>query len=276
MARLRKIYEGKAKILYEGPQKGLLIQHFKDDATAFNGQKHATFSGKGVLNNRICSYLMVKLAEMGIPTAFVQSHNMREQIVREVEIIPLEVVIRNVSAGSFAKRFKQDEGTPLPRRLIEFYYKSDELGDPLVTEEHISAFEWATYEEMEDVISMAVRINDYLQGLFAAVDIRLIDLKLEFGRLWLEDSYMVVLADEISPDTCRLWDAKTGEKLDKDRFRQDLAPLLDGYREIAKRLRILQQEGDSTEESEAFTAPNVLQHAKTFSRNRTSRFDPKK
>lgn len=239
MSRRRRIYEGKAKILYEGPEPGTLVQHFKDDATAFNARKAEVIDGKGVLNNRISEHLFHHLNEMGIPTHFIRRLNMREQLIREVEIIPLEVVVRNVAAGSLAKRLGLDEGTQLPRSIIEFYYKADELQDPLVTEEHITAFGWANPQELDDIMALAVRVNDFLSGLFLGVGIRLVDFKIECGRLWENDMMRVVVADEISPDSCRLWDAKSHEKLDKDRFRQDLGGLLEAYQEVARRLGIM-------------------------------------
>jgi len=243
MSRRRKVYEGKAKVLFEGPEPGTLIQYFKDDATAFNNQKQGVITGKGVLNNRISEHLMMRLGAIGIPTHFVRRLNMREQLIREVEIIPIEVVVRNVAAGSFAKRFGLEEGTPLPRSIVEYYYKSDELGDPIVTEEHITAFGWATFQEIDEILNLGLRINDYLSGLFAGVGIKLVDFKVEFGRLWEDDDLRLVLADEISPDSCRLWDATTGEKLDKDRFRRDLGKVAEGYQEIARRLGILPEAG---------------------------------
>ena len=168
MSRRRRIYEGKAKVLFEGPEPGTLVQYFKDDATAFNNQKRGIITGKGVLNNRISEYLMTRLNEAGIPTHFVRRLNMREQLVREVEIIPLEIVIRNVAAGSLSKRFGLAEGTPLPRSIIEYYYKSDELGDPMVSEEHITAFGWATPQDLDDIMALALRINDFLSGLISS------------------------------------------------------------------------------------------------------------
>ena len=240
MTRRRQIYEGKAKILFRGPEPGTIVQYFKDDATAFNNEKKGTITGKGVLNNRISEYLMLRLAEIGVPTHFVRRLNMREQLVREVEIIPVEVVVRNVSAGQFAKRFEVDEGTPLPRSIVEYYYKADELGDPLVSEEHITAFGWATPHDLDDMMALALRINDFMSGLFMAIGIKLIDFKLEFGRLYEENGEMrVVLADEISPDSCRLWDVKSNEKMDKDRFRHDLGEVEEAYQEVARRLGIL-------------------------------------
>lgn len=239
MNRRRRIYEGKAKVLYEGPEPGTLIQHFKDDATAFNAKKHERFEGKGVLNNRISEYLFTRLNEIGVPTHFIRRLNMREQLIREVEIIPLEVVVRNVAAGSLASRLGIEEGTPLPRSIIEFYYKADKLNDPMVTEEHITAFGWASPQEIDEMMAMSLRINDFLTGLFLGIGIRLVDFKVEFGRIYENEMVRVVLADEISPDCCRLWDIETKDKLDKDRFRKDLGGLLEAYQEVAKRLGIL-------------------------------------
>ena len=241
--RRRRIYEGKAKVLYEGPEPGTLVQHFKDDATAFNNQKKGTITGKGVLNNRISEYLMVRLAEIGVPTHFVRRLNMREQLIREVEIIPVEVVVRNVAAGSFSKRFGVEEGTPLPRSIVEFYLKNDELGDPMICEEHITSFGWATTQDIDDMMQMSLRINDFLSGLFRGVGLRLVDFKVEFGRLWEEEHMRIVLADEISPDSCRLWDVDTDEKLDKDRFRRDLGGVEEAYQEVARRLGVLPEAG---------------------------------
>ncbi len=239
MNRRRRVYEGKAKILYEGPEPGTLIQHFKDDATAFNNQKHAVIEGKGVLNNRISEYMFTNLEAIGVPTHFIRRLNMREQLVRSVEIVPVEVVARNVAAGSICKRLGLEEGTPLPRSIIEFYYKADELNDPLITEEHITAFGWATPQEIDDMVSMTQRVNDFLTGLFLGVGIRLVDFKLEFGRQYDNDMVRLIVADEISPDGCRLWDIKTDEKLDKDRFRRDLGDLIEAYQDVARRLGIL-------------------------------------
>lgn len=241
MNRRRRIYEGKAKILYEGPEPGTLVQHFKDDATAFNNQKKGTITGKGVINNRISEYLMTRLNEIGVPTHFIRRLNMREQLVRQVEIIPLEVVVRNVAAGSLSQRLGIEEGTQLPRSIIEFYYKNDALGDPMVAEEHITAFGWATPQEIDDVMALAIRVNDFLCGLFLGVGIRLVDFKMECGRLWENDMMRIVVADEISPDSCRLWDIKSNEKLDKDRFRRDLGGLLEAYTEVARRLGIMSE-----------------------------------
>ncbi len=254
MARRRRVYEGKAKVLFEGPEPGTLVQHFKDDATAFNNQKKGTIAGKGVLNNRISEYLMTRLSEIGIPTHFVRRLNMREQLIREVEIVPLEVIVRNVAAGSFSKRFAISEGTALPRSIVEFCYKSDELGDPLVSEEHITAFGWSTPQEIDEMMSMALRINDFLCGLFLGIGIRLIDFKIEFGRHYEGEEVRIILADEISPDSCRLWDLKTNEKMDKDRFRRDLGGAEEAYQEVARRLGILPEAGPSD-----FKGPKIMQ-----------------
>jgi phosphoribosylaminoimidazole-succinocarboxamide synthase len=237
--RRTRIYEGKAKIIYEGPEPNTVIVHYKDDATAFNAEKKAVIDGKGVLNQRISEYLFTKINEMGLPTHFLRSLNMREQLVREVEIIPLEVVVRNVAAGSLAKRLGLEEGTALPRSIVELYYKNDKLGDPMVTEEHVTAFGWATPQEMDDILHMSIRINDFLSGLFLGIGIRLVDFKLEFGRYYENEMMRVVLADEISPDNCRLWDIKTNAKMDKDIFRRDLGNLVEAYQEVARRLGIL-------------------------------------
>ncbi|MET0544843.1 MAG: phosphoribosylaminoimidazolesuccinocarboxamide synthase [Caulobacterales bacterium] len=241
MSRRKKIYEGKAKILYEGPEPGTLVQYFKDDATAFNAQKKAIIEGKGVLNNRISEFIMNNLNAVGVPTHFIKRLNMREQLIREVEIIPLEVVCRNIAAGSISQRFGIPEGTPLPRSIVEFYYKNDGLQDPMVSEEHITAFNWASTQEIDDMIALTLRINDYLFGMFAAVGIRLVDFKVEYGRLYEGDMVRTVLADEISPDCCRLWDVQSNERLDKDRFRRDLGNVTEAYVEVARRLGILKQ-----------------------------------
>ncbi|KTW00474.1 phosphoribosylaminoimidazole-succinocarboxamide synthase [Sphingomonas yabuuchiae] len=245
MARRRQIYEGKAKILYEGPEPGTLIQYFKDDATAFNAQKKGTINGKGVLNNRISEHVFTMLDHIGVPTHFIRRLNMREQLIRQVEIVPIEVVVRNVAAGSLSKRLGIEEGVKLPRTIIEYYYKDDALGDPMVTDEHIACFGWASQEEMHDIADLAIRVNDFLSGMFAAIGIRLVDFKLEFGRIWDNDFGRIILADEISPDGCRLWDMTTNEKLDKDRFRRDLGGEVEAYQEVARRLGLLPEGGDT-------------------------------
>ena len=241
MARRKKVYEGKAKILYEGPEPGTLVQYFKDDATAFNAEKRATVEGKGVLNNRLSEFFMTGLNAVGVPTHFIRRLNMREQLIRAVEIIPLEVVVRNVAAGSISKRLGIEEGTPLPRPIVEFYYKDDALGDPMVSEEHIIAFGWASQQDMDDMISLALRVNDFLSGLMLGVGIKLVDFKIEIGRIWDNDYMRLIIADEISPDSCRLWDMETGQKLDKYVFRRDLGNLADAYTEVARRLGVMPQ-----------------------------------
>jgi phosphoribosylaminoimidazole-succinocarboxamide synthase len=228
MNKRRRIYEGKAKVLYEGPEPGTLIQHFKDDATAFNAKKHALIEGKGVLNNRISEYIFQRLGEIGVPTHFIKRLNMREQLIREVEIIPLEVVIRNVAAGSLSTRLGLEEGSQLPRSIIEFYYKNDALNDPMVSEEHITAFGWATPQEIDEVMQLALRVNDFMVGLFLGIGIRLVDFKVEFGRHYENDNMRIILAD-----------VQSGDKLDKDRFRRDLGGVLEAYQEVAKRLGVL-------------------------------------
>ncbi len=243
MARRKKIYEGKAKILYEGPEPGTLVQYFKDDATAFNAEKRATIDGKGVLNNRLSEFFMSGLNAIGVPTHFIRRLNMREQLIRTVEIIPLEVVIRNVAAGSISKRLGIEEGTALPRPIVEFYYKDDALGDPLVAEEHVIAFGWASQQDLDDMVALGLRVNDFLSGLMMGVGIKLVDFKIEIGRIWEGDYMRLIVADEISPDSCRLWDMKTGQKLDKDVFRRDLGDLADAYTEVAKRLGVLPDRG---------------------------------
>ncbi|PUB11284.1 phosphoribosylaminoimidazole-succinocarboxamide synthase [Yoonia sediminilitoris] len=239
MARRKKIYEGKAKILYEGPEHGTLVQYFKDDATAFNAEKKAVIEGKGVLNNRLSEFFMTGLTQIGIPTHFIKRLNMREQLIRQVEIVPLEIIVRNLAAGSMAKRLGLEEGTALPRPIVEFSYKDDALGDPLVPEEYIIAFGWATQQDMDDIVSLALRVNDWMSGVMFGVGIKLVDFKIEVGRVWDNEFPRLILADEISPDSCRLWDIESGQKLDKDVFRRDLGNLTDAYTEVAKRLGVL-------------------------------------
>ena len=239
MARRTKIYEGKAKVLYEGPEPGTIVQYFKDDATAFNAEKKDVIDGKGVLNNRLSEFFMTGLQAIGIPTHFIKRLNMREQMVRKCEIIPLEVIVRNYAAGSISKRLGIEEGTQMPRPIVEYCYKDDSLGDPLVTEEHIAAFGWASQQDMEDILSLALRVNDFMSGLMLGVGIRLVDFKIEIGRVYEGDYQRLIIADEISPDSCRLWDIETGRKLDKDVFRRDLGDLTDAYSEVARRLGVL-------------------------------------
>ena len=237
--RRKKIYEGKAKILYEGTEPGTLIQYFKDDATAFNAQKKATIEGKGVLNNRLSEFFMNGLTNIGVPNHFIRRINMREQLIRQVEIVPLEVIVRNFAAGSMAKRLGLEEGTQLPRPIIEFSYKDDALGDPLVPEEYIIAFGWASQQDLDDIVALALRVNDFLTGVMFGVGIKLVDFKIEVGRVWDNDYMRLIVADEISPDSCRLWDIESGQKLDKDVFRRDLGSLTDAYTEVARRLGVL-------------------------------------
>ena len=239
MARRKKIYEGKAKTLYEGPEPGTLVQYFKDDATAFNAEKKAVIEGKGVLNNLLSEYFMTGLNTIGVPTHFLKRLNMREQLIRSCEIVPLEVIVRNFAAGTMAKRLGLDEGTQLPRPIVEYCLKDDALGDPLVTEEHIAAFGWASQQDMDDVLSLALRVNDFMAGIMYSVGIRLIDFKIEVGRVYDGDFQRLIVADEISPDSCRLWDIETGQKLDKDVFRRDLGSLTDAYTEVATRLGVM-------------------------------------
>ena len=227
------LYEGKAKIIYPGPDAETLVQFFKDDATAFNAQKKDVISGKGLLNNIISEHVMGVLGDAGITTHFIRRLNDREQLIRRLEIVPVEVVVRNVAAGSICPRLGLDEGAPLPATLVEFCLKDDALGDPIIAREHILTFGWASAPEFEQIVAETHKINHLLTEMFAAIDLRLIDFKLEFGRTY---DGTVMLADEISPDNCRLWQVGTDEKMDKDRFRRDLGGLTEAYSEIARRL----------------------------------------
>ena len=247
MNRGKKLYEGKAKILYEGPEKGTAIQHFKDDATAYNNQKKSTVEGKGVLNNRISEHILNNLNQIGIKTHLIKRLNMREQLVRLVEIIPLEFIVRNIATGSLTKRLGIADGTVLSKPLIEYSYKSDELGDPLIAREHILEFKWASQEELDRINNYCLRINDFMQGMFRGVGIKLVDFKLEFGRTNIDRKKEILLADEISPDTCRLWDVISEKKLDKDRFRKDLGNIIQAYQEVARRLGIIHEEANISE-----------------------------
>ena len=240
-SRRKRFYEGQAKIFYEGPEPETLIVHFKDETTASNRGKKVIIDGKGVLNNRISALIFQRLNDLGLPTHFIKRLNMREQLIQKVEIIPVQVVVRNVAAGSICTRLGLTDGESLPRSIIEFCYKDQKLGNPLVSEEHITAFGWASPGELDDMITMTSRINDFLCGQFSAIGITLVDFKIEFGRQYDGDMVRVVLADEISPDNCRLWDATTGQKFDKDIFRLDLGDLIKGYSEIAKRLGVLKE-----------------------------------
>ncbi len=244
LSRRKVIYDGKDKTLFEGPEPGTYIQYFKDDASSRNGGKKELIAGKGVLNNRISAHIMTKLEAMGIPTHFLKSLNMREQLIRQVEMFPFQIVIRNVAAGSLVQKLGLKEGTALNFPLIEFYYKNEQLGYPMVGENHILNMGWADPYELEEIVSQAWRINDYLSGLFSGIGVKLVDFKLEFGRLYGEyDEVYILLADEISPDNCRLWDEKTNEKMDKDRFRQDMGGVIEAYQDIAKRFGLIPDSG---------------------------------
>ena len=233
MQKLEQLYEGKAKKVFRTDDPELLIVDYKDDATAFNGLKKGSIAGKGVINNQMSNRLMAKLEKAGVPTHFVQELSPRETLVKKVSIVPLEVIVRNLSAGSFAKRYGVEEGIVFDAPTIEFSYKNDELGDPLLNSYHALALKLATAEEIDTIKRYAFQVNDFLKALWAEGGVILVDFKLEFGRL---ADGSIVLADEISPDTCRLWDEKTHEKLDKDRFRRDLGGVEDAYAEIMKRL----------------------------------------
>ena len=242
MTKRKQLYEGKAKVIFEGPEAGTLVQYFKDDATAFNAQKKEVIKGKGVLNNYISEHIMTAVGDLGIPGHFIARLNDREQLIRKLEIIPIEVVVRNVAAGSICPRLGLEEGATLNNTLVEFCLKNDNLGDPIIAPEHIFTFGWATPDELEIIVEDTMRINDFLTGLFLGIGVRLIDFKLEFGRSYHDqgaaDNNVIMLADEISPDNCRLWDAQTNKKMDKDRFRRDLGGLVEAYQEIAIRLGI--------------------------------------
>jgi phosphoribosylaminoimidazole-succinocarboxamide synthase len=238
MARRKKVYEGKAKILYEGPEPGTLIQYFKDDGSATPiADTPMQVEGKGVLNNRLSEFFMAGLNGIGVPTHFIRRINMREQLVRMVEIIPLEVVVRNFAAGDISKRLGIPEGTPLPRPIVEYYFKDDKLGTPLVSEEHIIAFNWANQQDMDDMIALALRVNDFLSGVMMGVGIRLADFRLEVGRIWEGDFMRLIVADEISPDSCRLWDMRVTEG--PDGTVPEPGPLGDVYTELARRLGVM-------------------------------------
>jgi len=247
MNKGKKLYEGKAKILYEGPEKGTAIQHFKDHATAFNNQKKSTVEGKGVLNNRISEHIYNNLNQIGIKTHLIKRLNMREQLVKLVEIIPVEFIVRNIATGSLTKRLGIADGTILSKPLLEYSYKNDDLGDPLVAKEHVIEFKWATEEELNEIKNYCLRINDFMQGMFRGIGIKLVDFKVEFGRSSIENKNVILLADEISPDTCRLWDMTSEKKLDKDRFRKDLGNIIQAYQEVARRLGIIHEEANISE-----------------------------
>ena len=246
MKKGKKLYEGKAKIVYAGPDSATGIQHFKDHATAFNNLKKSTIDGKGVLNNRISEHILASLEGIGIRTHLIKRLNMREQLVKLVDIIPIEFIIRNIATGSITKRLGIKDGTILENPLIEFCYKDDALGDPLIAREHIIAFDWATGIELDWITRQCFRINDFMQGMFRGVGIKLVDFKLEFGKT-RTGKKQIILADEISQDTCRLWDVTSDEKLDKDRFRKDLGNLIPAYTEVARRLNILHEHSNVSE-----------------------------
>ena len=249
MNKSKKLYEGKAKIIYSTSEKNLVIQHFKDDATAYNALKKANIEGKGVLNNRISEHLLNSLGQCGIKTHLIKRLNMREQLIRKAEILPIEFVVRNIATGSLSNRLGISEGSVLKKPLLEYYLKNDELNDPIISKEHIYAFEWATEKEVKTIDKMSLRINDLLQGTFRAVGIKLVDFKIEFGRAWNESKECneIILVDEISPDTCRLWDMNTEKKLDKDRFRKDLGKVIEAYQDVARRLGIMHEETNISE-----------------------------
>ena len=242
MKKGKKLYEGKAKIIFATSDKNTVIQHFKDDATAFNNQKKANIDGKGILNNRISEHLLKSLSEIGIKNHLIKRLNMREQLVELVNIIPIEFVIRNIATGSLTKRLGIEEGTVLDYPLIEYCLKDDKLGDPIISREHILNFKWLNLLELDLINEQCLRINDYLQGLFRGIGIKLVDFKVEFGKTKSDET--IILADEISPDTCRLWDQETDKKLDKDRFRKDLGNIVDAYQEVARRLGILHEQSN--------------------------------
>ena len=257
MNKGNKLYEGKAKIIYETKNKNLVIQHFKDDATAFNNLKKAKIEGKGVLNNRISEYILSSLAQCGIKTHLVKRLNMREQLIKKAEIFPIEFIVRNISTGSLSKRLGIPEGTILEKPILEYCYKKDELNDPLISKEHIFSFGWALENEIDFINKTSLRINDILTGMFKGIGIKLVDFKIEYGKAWDKDSNKkeIVLADEISPDTCRLWDSKTEKKLDKDRFRKDLGNIIQAYQEVARRLGIMPEETNISEVNFGKTIP---------------------
>lgn len=233
MTRKEQLYEGKAKKVFKTDEEALLIVSYKDDATAFNGLKKGTITGKGVINNRMSNLLMQRLEKAGIPTHFVEEINDRETVVKKVSIVPLEVIIRNIAAGSFSKRYGVEEGVVFENPTIEFSYKNDDLGDPLINDYHAIALKLATPEEIEKIKEYSFAVNEQLKVFWNECGVTLVDFKLEFGKV---ADGSIVLADEISPDTCRLWDSKTGEKLDKDRFRRDMGGVEDAYNEVMKRL----------------------------------------
>jgi len=238
MTSSKTLYEGKAKKIIKGPKKNTLIQIFKDDATAYNKKKHKIFKGKGVINNKISEYIMKFLKRKKIPTHFEKRLNDREQLIKKCQIIPIEFVVRNIVAGSIAKKLGLKEGTKLKKPLLEYYYKEDSLDDPMISRDHVETFGWANRSELKKIDAMSLKINSLLTNLFRKKNIILVDFKIEFGRL-VSNPKKIVLADEISPDSCRLWDVKSKQKLDKDVFRRNLGSLMGAYEEVASRLGIV-------------------------------------
>lgn len=239
MARRKKVYEGQAKILYEGPEPGTLIQYFKDEPASGEAPSAPVGDGKGVLNNRLSEFFMSGLNAIGVPTHFIRRLNMREQLVRMAEIVPLEVVVRNFAAGELTARLGIPEGTPLPRPIVEYYYKDSRLGTPMVAEEHIVAFGWANQQDLDDIVALALRVNDFLSGVMLGVGVRLVDFRIETGRIWEGDYMRLILADEISPDVCTLWDLRGLESPDREGLIREPGPMADPYSELARRLGVL-------------------------------------
>ena len=236
---LKKLYEGKAKILYKGPKANTLIVYFKDDATAFNNKKRSVIKEKGVLNNKMSELIMKKLAAGGVDNHFIKRISDREQLIKKVRIFPLEVIIRNIAAGSICKRLGLKQGMRLKKPLIEFFYKCDELDDPLITREHIEMFGWASEKDMKEITALTFKVNNIMSKLFRSINLKLVDFKIEFGKYQNGKKYKIILADEVSPDSCRLWDFKTNKSLDKDRFRKNLGKIKEAYEEVAERLGVV-------------------------------------
>lgn len=239
MAQRKLVYRGRTKSVYKGTSAGTLVLHFRDDAASLHERKDAALEGKGVLNNRLSEHLMIGLGNIGVPTHLVRRVNMREQLVHSAEVLPLKITVRNYAAGEFAKRLGLTEGEALPRPIFEFRLKNAELGYPLVTEDHAVTFGWATHADIEDIIPIAFRANDFLTGLMLGVGIRLVDFTLEVGRIWDDDYQRLVITDELSPDVCRLWDLKSGKMLGNEVFEDEFGHLVDSYTEVARRLGVL-------------------------------------
>ena len=235
----KKLYEGKAKILYKGPKANTLIVYFKDDATAFNNKKRSVIKEKGVLNNKMSELIMKELAAGGVDNHFIKRISDREQLIKKVRIFPLEVIIRNIAAGSICKRLGLKQGMRLKKPLIEFFYKCDELDDPLITREHIEMFGWASEKDMKKITALTFKVNNIMSKLFRSINLKLVDFKIEFGKYQNGKKYTIILADEVSPDSCRLWDFKTNKSLDKDRFRKNLGKIKEAYEEVAERLGVI-------------------------------------